>query len=408
MNQAASGTRLSSRWLWPARLAWSLVLLLAIWKLVLGTPLIYAEKQTICIEACAESNSPTVEDAAALHASGISLAEYASLSMLFFLLETVIWMGTGVLIFILRSDDWMALLTSAMMILFATGPVDYPIMRAYPSLGWLALLGFSLQNAFLFLFVGLFPSGRFVPRWMRWFWIPMVVIALVGDFLVDVFPAAAWIWVLWFPFLILGPYSQIYRYRKASSLVERLQTWWVVFGFSAMAGLILMGAFLEQVGILPDIVIQDFYFGLAGLMLPICIAISVLRFHLWDIDVIIRKTLVYGALSLTLGLVFFGAVTLLQSLFVALSGQRSAVAAVISTLFIAALFSPLRRRIQNDIDRRFFRKKYDAEKIVEAFSAGLRQELDPEQLSERLLAVVEETLQPERVSLWLREGGPKR
>jgi hypothetical protein len=409
---ATPTTRLPSRWLWPARIAWVLLLLLATWKLVLGTPLIYAEKLVVCTasaEECAKGISPSREDVQVLEAAGVSLQEYARWTIIFGLFETVFWMGVGVLIFILRPDDWLALVVSSMMILYTSGSESDPIIRAYPSLGWMAQLGFSLQNALLFLFVGLFPSGRFAPRWMKWYWIAMMVLALGGDdILFRILPGirlpADWIWVPgWLSFLILGPYSQIYRYRKVSTPTERLQTRWVVFGFVAMAGFIITGFLLGQMHILPSIVVSDFFFGLGAFALPLSIGVSVLRYRLWDIDVIIRKTLVYGGLTLTLALVYFGSIILLQSLVTAVGGQQTAVATVISTLVIAALFTPLRKRIQNDIDRRFFRKKYDAEKTLDAFSANLRQELDLEELSERLLGVVEETMQPESVSLWMRK-----
>jgi hypothetical protein len=135
----------------------------------------------------------------------------------------------------------------------------------------------------------------------------------------------------------------------------------------------------------------------------IAIAFAIFRYRLYDIDIIIRRTLVYGTLTATLALLYFSTVVLLQALFVILTGQESSAAVALSTLVIAALFTPMRGRIQDTIDRRFYRKKYDAEKIVAAFSAGLRQEVDIEQLSERVLEVVEETLQPESLSLWLKE-----
>jgi hypothetical protein len=137
--------------------------------------------------------------------------------------------------------------------------------------------------------------------------------------------------------------------------------------------------------------------------MPLSIGFSILRYRLYDIDVLINRTLVYGSLTVLLALLYFGLIFALQALFQGMFHQNNAVAIVISTLVIAALFQPLRRRIQAIIDRRFYRRKYEAAKIVEAFSATLRSEVDLGQLREQLLNVVQETMQPAHVSLWLRK-----
>jgi hypothetical protein len=144
-------------------------------------------------------------------------------------------------------------------------------------------------------------------------------------------------------------------------------------------------------------------------LVPIAVGVAVLKYRLYDIDIIINRALVYGSLTAMLVALYLGGVVLLQRLFVLLTGQQSTLAVVASTLLIAALFTPLRRRIQSFIDRRFYRRKYDARKTLEAFSAKLRDETDLEALRGDLVGVVRETMRPSHVSLWLRpESAPKR
>ena len=157
-------------------------------------------------------------------------------------------------------------------------------------------------------------------------------------------------------------------------------------------------------------IVSDISFSVAVLLIPLSIGFSILRYRLYDIDVLINRTLVYVTLTAILTLTYVGLILALQSLIHALTGQAGNQPVVIvgSTLVIAALFQPLRHRIQWVIDRRFYRRKYDAARTVAAFSATLRNEVELTQLSEHLVAVVQETMQPSHVSLWLRPASHER
>jgi hypothetical protein len=224
--------------------------------------------------------------------------------------------------------------------------------------------------------------------------------------------AASVVFVIFATFA-LSALSLLFRYRRASG-VERQQLKWVAFA-AVLAASFLIG---QQLAWLVALLVANSLGGelpslnrslenLLNVAVTVClyagVGIAILRYRLYDIDIIINRTLVYGSLTVSLALVYFGGVLSLQGLLRALTGQGSQLAIVASTLAIAALFNPLRRRIQDFIDRRFYRRKYDAAKTLEVFSAKLRDETDLEALNSELLAVVRNTMQPEHVTLWLRK-----
>jgi hypothetical protein len=198
--------------------------------------------------------------------------------------------------------------------------------------------------------------------------------------------------------------------RRKAVGIERLQVKWLLYASVIwFGGNVLKNTVFSPLGEVSwGLWVGYLLVGIGGLGGPIAIGIAILRYRLYEIDIIINRTLVYGALTVTLVALYLGGIVVLQRVFVLLTGQRSTLAVVASTLLIAALFNPLRRRIQSFIDRRFYRRKYDARKTLEAFSAQLRNETDLEALSDDLVGVVRETMQPAYVSLWLRPAAPQK
>jgi hypothetical protein len=307
---------------------------------------------------------------------------------------------------------------SLILVLIGTQiPVQaYALAQLYPALGFLGFMTNQIGTTVNLVLIWIFPTGRFVPAWSRW----TFLLILVFGVLATLFPDTPFTPIVVPIALILigsGVFAQVYRYRRVSNPVERQQTKWVILALLiaplvwAVGGLLLPAIFPALThtseNAAPYNLVRSTINSFANLLIPLAIGLSILRYRLFDIDIIIRRTLVYGALTATLALVYFGSVIVLQELFQVITGQhQSPIATVISTLGIAALFTPLRRRIQRDIDRRFYRRKYDAQKTLESFAARARDEVELEQLTAHLLSVVQETMQPESVSLWLRH--PRR
>ena len=277
------------------------------------------------------------------------------------------------------------------MMLFPDGRPPSPRWR------WILVAGLGLF-AFLIIFISLSPSLSLIEN-EEWIMANPIGIQLDGTEFQGEAVVFAGLIILTL-LCITAPFA---RYRRAAG-VEREQIKWLLYACGFFAIAYLPNFFIRDETGSPLVESMGWLFNLAVMAIPAAIAIAILRYRLYDIDVIIRKTLVYGLLTGLLLLVYFGSVVLLQGLFEALTGQSSPIVIVISTLLIAALFTPLQRRVQRAIDRRFFRQKYDAQRVLAQFAETARDEVELEALTAELLRVTHETVQPESVSFWLREG----
>lgn len=408
-----SATTLRQPWLNIARVLWIAFSAVALVALIASTVRAWGAPLPACTAAGAACGPWAVsrEDLALVQQAGLPVQTLAAIPLATAVVTKLIFFLVGVFIFWRRSDDWIALLLSLMLTLFALEGVDNlgPWMPAVTLLYTGAALIFILLP-----FV--FPNGRFAPRWTQWvFWllaIPSMLASALPQLglpiddriyaLTLITPFAVW--------FVVAVYAVIYRYTRLSNPTERQQTKWVMAGF--------LGTFILFV---PFILVTIFFppsqpslervmfmylvylplYVLAYLCLPSGIAFAILRYRLYDIDVIIRRTLVYTTVTGLLALVYFGSIITLQAAFQSVTGERSAFVIVLSTLLIAAIFTPLRRRIQDVIDRRFFRKKYDAQQILAGFAITARDETDMHVLTAELARVVQETMEPAGVKVWL-------
>ena len=373
-------------------------------------------------------------DARSIDALNLTLSGYASYLTALFLLVVVTHLFIGVVVFLRGPNDWMALTLAFALVsngAWLTLSLMYPAEEVGQVLtllvGIVTYVGLVSGISLLYLF----PDGRFVPRWT----VAMVVswaILMAFAIFIPKLPLSLAAWPIYVQLLVLlawtgvGLFAQLHRYLEVSTPLQRQQTKW------AIAGLVLavvgpFAYFLTFVIVpalndpdVPNILYQRVgaslfalslvvrlvgftAMALATLIFPISFVIAILRYRLWDIDVIINRTLVYGALTGTLILIYLFGVALLQSIFRSLTGQGDQLAIVATTLAIAALFNPLRGRIQAVIDRRFYRRRYDAARALAAFSGTVQDEVELEDVSQALLQLVIDTVQPSQSSLWLRD-----
>jgi hypothetical protein len=415
--QDTADTRLQGRWLALARVGWVTITLLSLGVFVASLPLYFASlhsTSTAISTASPYGQRLTPSGVRDLQQLGLSLDFYAWLYISVIVLLLLVYVLVGVVLFWRKSDDRVALLASLTLVQFPLA-LNSTLATLPPALTWLTLGITFFGNACLALFICMFPSGQFVPRWTRWLAVAWIVCNLTNFVPTPPLPPlnnSLYILVN-LPFLVLAGgiiAVQIYRYRRVSTPVQRQQTKWVVFGMALLFGGDAIGFILIYV-LLPRFfpvspLIYAFWQILSlllWLLIPLSIGFAILHAHLWEIDRLVSRTLLYGTLTVTLGLIYAGLVVGFQALLRGFISQTNDVALVVSTLVIFALFLPLRRRIQDLIDQRFYRRKYNATRTLEAFSATLRNEVDLDRLSEHLIAVVQETMEPEHISLWLRK-----
>lgn len=401
------------RWRRPARALWLVLVGLILIFHLAGVVVRFNELRQVCLapEAVCHAPPPPFRpmpaDVAALQASGFSLADYALLEAGKWVVFSAIWLAVGGLIFARQSDEWLALVVAFWLVTFPTqwDGIHEALTRAYPLAAIPVGLLQSLSVWGLILFVGLFPNGRFAPGWSRWIAVVWVGLSFLPNPIKDtLFP----IQICLFVALLV---AQVIRYRRHSTPLERERTRWVVFGFCfAIAVFLFIAVTVSlgniQVGPASGTFSGELIYQVSVAVIPLSIGAAILRNRLFDIDVIIRRTLIYALLTGLLALAYFGSVVVLQNTFSALTGQgRSTLVTVLSTLVIAALFVPLRARVQALIDRQLYRRKYDAARTLAAFSASLRDETNLDQLTAHLTGVVDKAMQPATLELWLAAEG---
>ncbi len=413
-RNARTNFQLEGIWLLLARGAWVAFVLAELAVLLLTLVATRGRGMTFCplIVSC----EVTPSTAQALHHLALSPATYAAYNLALTLLQSLVFLGVGGFLFWRKSNEPLGLVASFFLVSIALTPfltsATYP-----PEVLFLNIYVTCIFTA-LGYFLVTFPDGRFVPRWT---WLLVVLWAVRTLFFVIPGPSNIAFWppalnaideVLSYGGTLV---VLIYRYARVFSPSQRQQAKWLLLGFGGLFVVIILYDLIAL--LIPGLATPDSLYLLASgtlttvtfLLIPLSVAMAILRARLWEIDVIIRRTLVYSSLTVLLVLLYGGLVYAFGSLLRAFLGQQqNPLVIVASTLMIAVLFQPLRRGIQRVIDRRFYRRKYDSARTLTAFSATLRSEVDLDELREQLVAAVQETMQPAHISLWLRPTTPDR
>ena len=408
---------------WSAILLWASVATLCIGLYLVSIGADYNDYATICDgvrgfnSECTLYNMASVE-AEVLQSWGYSLQQYALYMTSIGILAPTIYFMLGFLVFWRLGITPIGLTVSLALIVFpffvyASGRVWADM---HPILSFLGVLAVIPTNMIAVTFILVFPNGRFSPSWAKYVWLILnvdivLLILYINDLITLPEPLSTILYAIAVGFILLAFAFQAYRYRYDSSPVERQQNKWIASGIVAyLLGTVVWAlTWTDALGL--EVGARRLVLFISGThitytllaMLPIGITIAMLRYRLWDIDVIIRRTLIYSVVSALLALIYFVIVLVTQNFLSGFIPEDNTLLIVGSTLAVAALFNPLQQRVQHVIDRIFYRNRYDAEATLDQFSEKIRDAMDVDAIEHEVIQAVTSTIQPETISLWVVE-----
>jgi hypothetical protein len=406
---------MQGRMLLLAHLGWWIITGLVVLMTLLAIPLNLASLRAVCTQDNCSGQQLTSTEIQGLPTLNLPVDDYIVYAVTVNLLPPVVYLAVALILFLRKPNDGMAYFTSLTLVLF--GGVTYPDFvqqLAVSSPGWTIpyLVMQYLGSLFLVTFFYTFPTRKFVPDWMRFlllFWVIEQVFDAVSGPPLNLRLAPEWLANGGFMLILVSSlYAQIHRYRRVSSSIQRQQTKWVVFGIVIalstllLSALIVFSGFLQPSHILTGLILNTLI-TLAITFIPISIGIAILRSRLYDIDLLINRTLVYGAVTAILAGIFAASSSLIEKVLLAVTGQQSDVATVLSTLLVVACFEPLKARVARFVDARF---KYP-NRAFGAFGEKLREfvELsDPTALLSRFLREALDSFDAQSGAVYLGSG----
>jgi signal transduction histidine kinase len=401
-----------------ARVVWIMLAALSLAVLFTSLPAYMAQLQSVCAGATCAYGQLSPDSVQTLDDLGLSTGHYAIFSLVLVVASALVWFGVGVVIFWRtwgRSNDWFALLVALMLVLGSPGSTIRALGGSPWEWQWSARFVFFLGKILAALFLSLFPDGRFVPRWTRWLvviWIPLMgFLSLFTDLpfsakIGSPFLASLIVLVIGLILVFLG--AQFYRYRYISGTVERQQIKWVVFGMAV--GYLVTIVFALPVLLFPSQLADtgSLYFGailvpvlsIFPLLVPLSIGIATLHYRLWDIDVLINRTLVYGTLTACVVALY---VLVVGSLGVLLQIQGNLIVSLLATGLVAVLFHPLRNRLQRAVNRMMYGERDDPNAVLSRLGSRLEATLAPEAVLPTLVETVAQALKLPYVAIALKQ-----